>query len=106
MIVKEISPLEMKEWSEQGKEFQLIDVRESHEIDIVSLGGMHIPMAEVPERLAEIRRDLPIVVHCRSGARSAAICTFLSNSGFENVFNLKGGILAYAREVDPSLPTY
>lgn len=106
MTTKEISALEMKAWMDQGKEFQLIDVRESYETEIVSIGGVHIPMGEIPGRLEEIRRDVPLVIHCRSGARSAAICSFLSSSGFEDVYNLKGGILAYAHEVDPSLPTY
>lgn len=106
MNIKEISPLEMKEWMDQGKEFQLIDVREAHEVDIVSIGGTHIPMAEIPNRTDEVRRDIPVIIHCRSGVRSAAICSFLGSSGFEQVYNLKGGVLAYAREVDPSLPSY
>jgi rhodanese-related sulfurtransferase len=106
MNIKEISPLEFKAWKDQGKEVQLIDVRELHEVETVSIGGLHIPMAEVPSRMDEISRDVPVVVHCRSGARSAAICSFLEQSGYENVYNLKGGIIAYAQQIDPSLPTY
>jgi rhodanese-related sulfurtransferase len=104
MNIKEITPIEMQEWKSLSKEFQLIDVREAHEIEIANIGGTHIPMGEVPSRTEELRKDIPVIIHCRSGARSGAICSFLETLGFSNVYNLKGGILAYAKEIDPSLP--
>lgn len=88
----------------QNKEHQLIDVREPHEYETANLNGLNIPMGEVMERLNEIRRDVPVIVHCRSGARSAAIVNALEqNADFNNLSNLKGGILAWIAEIDPNL---
>lgn len=86
------------------EEFQLIDVREPYEAQICSIGGTLIPMGEIVERLSEIRKDVPVVVHCRSGARSSAVINALSSRyGFTNLINLKGGILGYGREVDDGM---
>lgn len=86
------------------EEFQLIDVREPYEAQICSIGGTLIPMGEIVERLTEIRKDVPVVVHCRSGARSSAVINALSSRyGFTNLINLKGGILGYGREVDDGM---
>jgi adenylyltransferase/sulfurtransferase len=102
--MEQISAAELKEWREAGKEFQLIDVREPYEAEICNLGGTLIPVGEVVQRLEEIRRDVPVVVHCRSGARSAAVINALkSRYGFTNLIDLRGGILAYGREVDHSM---
>lgn len=85
---------------------QLIDIRENYEIDIVNIGGEAIPMAAVMSNLDKISKDKKVVIHCRSGARSAAIVQNLDKNGFTNVYNLKGGILAWAREIDTNLPSY
>jgi adenylyltransferase/sulfurtransferase len=64
-------------------------------------------MGEVMDRVEEIKKDIPVVVHCRSGARSRAVIEALQNNfKYTNLFNLKGGILAWANEIDQSLPTY
>lgn len=92
---------------ESGEEYELIDVREKDEYDFVNLSGRLIPMGIVPERVSEIPKDKKVVVMCRSGQRSANIIHFLEASyGYENLYNLRGGILAYSDEVDQSLPKY
>jgi adenylyltransferase/sulfurtransferase len=86
---------------------QVIDVREPHEWDIVHLDQARlIPLATLPAHLHEYDRDASIVVHCKSGARSAKATQLLKDAGFRNVKNLEGGILRWAQEIDSSLPTY
>jgi adenylyltransferase/sulfurtransferase len=105
--MKEISPKELKKMIDSKEEFQLIDVREQDEVDIATLGGEHIPMADVMNEVARISRDKKVIVHCRSGKRSAAVIHALeANHGFTNLYNLQGGILAYADEVDQQLTKY
>ena len=90
-----------------GETFQLIDVREPHEFDICNLNGELIPLGEVVTEAERIRKDIPVIIHCRSGARSAAAVNELEKRfGYDNLYNLKGGILAYAKEIDNSLATY
>ncbi|MFT3885458.1 MAG: rhodanese-like domain-containing protein [Flavobacteriales bacterium] len=102
--MKEITPQELKRMRDAHEDFQLIDVREPYEAEACTIGGTLIPLGEVVDRLAEIRKDVPVVVHCRSGSRSAAMINALSaRYGYANLINLKGGILGYGREVDPSL---
>jgi adenylyltransferase/sulfurtransferase len=102
--MKEISVHELKAMQQAGEDFQLIDVREPHENEQANLGGELIPMAEIPHNIHRISRDKKVVIHCRSGGRSGNIIQWLEkNHGFENLYNLKGGILAWAREIDPSL---
>lgn len=87
-----------------GEAFQLIDVREPYEAELCTIGGELIPLGTIVDRIAEVRKDVPVVVHCRSGARSAAVINALSSRyGFDNLVNLKGGIVGYGREVDPAL---
>lgn len=94
-----ITVTELKSLQDAGTEFQLIDVREEHEFDEANLGGILIPMGEVMNRLGEIRKDVQVVVHCRSGARSASIINALeSQHGYTNLYNLQGGILAYINQ--------
>ncbi len=105
--MKEITVQELKSKLDANETIQLIDVREPHEYDICNLKGELIPMGEILNESDKISRDVPVVIHCRSGARSAAIVTQLEKHfGFTNLFNLKGGILAYAKEIDNSLPLY
>ncbi len=85
----------------------LIDVREPREWDIARLPQARlIPRGELPHRLGELNQADEILVHCRSGVRSADAVRFLREMGFRKAKNVKGGILAWAREIDPSLPTY
>jgi rhodanese-related sulfurtransferase len=84
----------------------LIDVREEHEVEICEIGGLHIPMGEVMDNLDKISKEKQVVIHCRSGARSGAVCNQLEAIGYGNVYNLKGGILAWANEIDSSVTKY
>jgi sulfur-carrier protein adenylyltransferase/sulfurtransferase len=102
--MKEITPAELKHMQDGQQAFQLVDVREPYEAEACSIGGTLIPMGTVLEHVDAIRRDVPVVVHCKSGARSAAVINALSSRyGFTNLINLKGGILAYGREVATDL---
>ena len=105
--MKEISVSELKKMKDENQDFQLIDVREAHEFEIAQMGGELIPMGEVMDNVVRISKDKPVIIHCRSGARSAAIINALeAQHGFTNLHNLKGGILAWANEIDPSLAKY
>lgn len=98
--MKEITSRELKQLTDSNADFQLIDVREQHEFDEANLNGKLIPMGEVMDHLAEIAKDKQVVVHCRSGKRSATVINALeSQHGYTNLYNLKGGILAYIDEV-------
>lgn len=102
--MKEITPVELQVWREQGTAHQLIDVREPYEAQVCSIGGTLIPMGEIVDRLGELKKDVPVVIHCRSGARSGAVISALAERyGFTNLINLSGGILAFGKEVDHEL---
>jgi rhodanese-related sulfurtransferase len=103
--MKEITVQELKKLMDSKADFQLIDVREPYEYDVCNLGGELIPMADVPNNTDRIATDKQVVMHCRSGRRSGDILLWLEkNHGFDNLYNLKGGILAWARDIDPSMP--
>lgn len=105
--MKEVTVQELKAMIDSGADFQLIDVREPHEYDICNLGGELIPQGELPHQVEKVSRDKKVIVQCRSGARSGNMVNWLEkNHGFTNLYNLKGGILAWAREIDPTMPTY
>jgi rhodanese-related sulfurtransferase len=106
-MVREISPAEFVARRERGDAMVLLDVREPFELAIASVpGAVHIPMGQVPERLAELDPASEIVVMCKAGGRSLQVARFLESRGYGSVANLTGGTLAWSREVDPSLPTY
>ena len=105
--VPEITPIELKRMMDEGRPFRLVDVREPHEFDICRIpGSVLIPLGDVPKRLNELDSAEEIVVHCRSGQRSARAVELLRKSGFRRIHNLKGGILAWSDQVDPSVPKY
>jgi adenylyltransferase/sulfurtransferase len=106
--VPEITVQELKHRLDDGLgNAVLIDVREPYEWDIVRIPNAKlIPKATVPDHFAELGQASEVFVHCRSGARSADVVQLMLESGFTNVRNVKGGVLAWAREIDPSLPTY
>jgi adenylyltransferase/sulfurtransferase len=104
--VPQITVKELKGRRDAGEDVFLLDVREPYEYQIAQIGGTLIPQNDVPQRLAEIPRDREIVVQCRSGARSQRIAEFLKQSGYTQVVNLAGGILAWSDEVDPSVQKY
>lgn len=99
-MMKEVTPTELKQLIENKKDFQLIDVREEYEFDEMNMNGQLIPMGEVMENIEKIAKDKQVVIHCRSGKRSATVINALETQhGFTNLYNLKGGILAYIEEV-------
>ena len=105
--LKEITVRELYDWQVKGEKFQLIDVREPHEYDIVNIGAELIPLATVAENAGRIDTDKKVVIHCKMGGRSAkAIRELEEKFGFTNLYNLKGGILAYIDEVKPELTKY
>jgi molybdopterin/thiamine biosynthesis adenylyltransferase/rhodanese-related sulfurtransferase/molybdopterin converting factor small subunit len=104
----EISVADLKARYDRGEKPTLIDVREPFEWDISNLeqyGAKSIPMKQIPASLDQLKKGEEIIVHCRSGGRSANVVDFLRAQGY-NAFNLEGGILAWAREIDPSMKPY
>jgi adenylyltransferase/sulfurtransferase len=105
--MKEVTVQELKKMRDSGEDFQLIDVREPHEYDICNLEGELIPMSEIPYNVDKISKDKKVVIHCRSGKRSGDMLLWLEkNHNFTNLYNLKGGVLAWSKEIDPEMPTY
>lgn len=105
--MKEVNVQELKTMIDNKEDFQLIDVREEHEFDTCNLNGKLIPMGEILDHVAEISKDKKVVIHCRSGKRSGNVITLLEqNHGFTNLYNLNGGILAWAAEIDPTMASY
>ena len=104
--VKEITVQELKQKMDAKEDFQLIDVREKHEYDFVNLGAELIPLNSVLDNVEKFSRDKQVIIHCKGGVRSAKAIQALEEKGFINLYNLKGGIVAYAKEVDESLPVY
>jgi rhodanese-related sulfurtransferase len=106
-MVNEISPTELKRRRDAGTGPVVVDVREKWELDTASIPQvLHIPMAEIPARIGELDASQEIVVMCRSGGRSMQVAQFLARNGFRSVANLTGGILAWSRDVDPSVRAY
>jgi adenylyltransferase/sulfurtransferase len=104
-----ITALELKEMIDTGKDFALIDVREPNEYEIVSIpGAVLIPKDRIlsGEALAEIPQDKPVVLHCKTGVRSAEALSALHQAGFRDAVHVGGGVIAWAKQVDTSLPTY
>ena len=106
--MQEITATELKQRLDNGDDIQIIDVREPNEVAIGRIpNSTHIPLAQVLNRKDEIDRSRDTVVHCKMGGRSARAIDALQRSGFEgNLINLKGGIIAWSNEVDPSVPKY
>ena len=89
------------------EDFQLIDVRETFEYEMSNLNGLNIPLAGLLLEADQISKDKPVIMQCRSGARSAAAINQLEKQfGFTNLYNLKGGILAWKAEFEPDMPVY
>jgi sulfur-carrier protein adenylyltransferase/sulfurtransferase len=104
--VPEIGPEELKAKLDAGDDVFILDVREPHEFQICNLGGHLVPLGDLPARMNQLDSSREIVVHCRSGVRSAKAVTLLQQAGFGKVKNLTGGILAWSDKVDPSVPKY
>jgi len=108
-VVPEITATELKERLDAGDSLVLVDVREPFESEIVDLpeqGQARIPTGEFQARSGELSADDELVIYCRSGARSARVVAMLNAQGYERVLNLRGGVLAWRTEVDPTLRAY
>ena len=105
--IGEITVQELKEEQDAGRDILVLDVRNPYELDICRLEGSYlIPLGELMERVAELNPNQDIVVHCKSGARSAEAIRRLKTRGFVKLRNLTGGILAWADQIDPAMPKY
>ncbi|HEV7683653.1 MAG TPA: rhodanese-like domain-containing protein [Pyrinomonadaceae bacterium] len=104
----EITATELKQRLDNGDDIQIVDVREDDEVAIARLpNSIHIPLAQVVNRMSEIDPARETVVHCKMGGRSARAIEALQRSGFTgNLTNLAGGITAWSNNVDPSVPKY
>lgn len=106
--MEEITSTELKQRLDKGEDIQIIDVREDDEFAIARIpNSVHIPLAQVLNRMDEIDPNRETVVHCKGGGRSARAIEALQRSGFKGkLVNLKGGITGWSNEVDPSVPKY
>ena len=105
--MKQISPHAAAKLLEEQPDAVLLDVREAAELEAAAIArAMHIPMQEVPQRLAELDPASTILCMCHLGGRSAMVAEYLAQQGYEKVLNVAGGIDAWAAEIDPSLPRY
>lgn len=107
--MNQLHPLELKAWLEHPARKQplLVDVREVWEYQYCHIeGSLLIPLRQIPERLAELDPEAEIVVICHHGVRSYRACLFLEQAGFARVYNLQGGVEAWARDADPAMRKY
>ncbi len=103
----EISVQSLEEKINNKDNFLLIDVREKHELEICKISeSVHIPMSEIPENISSINASNDIIVMCKSGIRSHKVCEFLREQGFSNVYNLEGGIIKWALDIDTEMKIY
>ena len=105
--IKEISVQSLNKKINNNEDFSLIDVREHKELKISKISqAIHIPMNTIPDNLNQIPYEKTIIIMCKSGGRSAQVCKYLNNKGYSNIYNLKGGIISWALEIDSTLDTY
>lgn len=107
--MKSLTAAELADWlaDERRQRPLLLDVREPWETQICAIPGSEcVPMREVPAAIERLDRERPIVCICHHGTRSAHVAMFLLRQGFDDVYNLTGGVDAWARQVDPAMPVY
>ncbi|MDC0145387.1 rhodanese-like domain-containing protein [bacterium] len=105
--IKEISVQSLNKKINNNEKISLIDVREDEELKISKISqSIHIPMKTIPDNLNQISSDKTIIIMCKTGGRSAQVCEYLSNQGYSNVYNLKGGIISWALEIDSTVDIY
>lgn len=107
--MRQLTAAELKAWLDDPARERpvLLDVREPWEVQICALpDAVHVPMREVPARAGEIDPEAPVVAICHHGARSMQVAVFLERNGYSNTYNLAGGVDAWAKTVDPSMPVY
>ncbi len=106
MTVPDISVQELDALRKANADVFILDVRNPDEYAVCNLGGHLIPLNELPERLNELNPEQHIVIHCHAGGRSRRATEYLMQQGFKQVFNLRGGITAWANEIDPKMAKY
>ena len=94
---------DLKKLRDESADFVLIDVREPREYEVSHLDGKLIPLGQLAGRMDELDKDAHVVVHCRSGGRSAKAVELLRGAGFDNAWNVQGGLLAWAERIEPGL---
>ncbi len=105
--MKNLTATELNEWKKLGTIHLLIDVRESYEVETCAIGGINIPMADVFSNIDKIPKDIPVVIHCKSGRRSCAVIHALETKyHYTNLYSLEGGIMAWIENIDHSLVKY
>ena len=105
--IKEIDALTLKKQIDSHADIELIDVREEYEVEICKIkDSTHIPMNQIPNHLNDLDNKKKLIIICKSGVRSYHVCQFLHQEGFKNIYNLKGGIINWALEIDNSLELY
>jgi len=106
-MVREMSVAELKARRDRGENPLVLDVREPWELQLASIPNVvHVPMNELPGRIAEFSRDTETIVMCHAGGRSLRVAHFLLSQGFTHVANLSGGISAWSESVDATVPQY
>jgi len=90
--MNQLTPNELKEWTVSRKDFMLVDIREDWEREAFNIGGLHIPLGELMSRVNELPKDIDIVLYCEKGIRSVIAIQRLEEAGFNNLFNLSGGM--------------
>lgn len=106
MIVPDISVHELDDLRKADADIFILDVRNPDEYELCNLGGHLIPLNELPTRLNELNPEQHIIIHCHAGGRSRRATEYLMEQGFKKVFNLRGGITAWANEIDPKMAKY
>lgn len=106
--MRQMSPRELQDYLAQAENPPLLlDVREPWEYEHCHIGGSQLlPMGQIPTAYQDLNAEGEIVVICHHGVRSQQVCGFLDRAGFQHVINLTGGVDAWARDVDPHMPTY
>ena len=104
--MKSVNAYELNGLIQNNEDFTLLDVREPHELEIAQIKhDVHIPMGQIPDRHSELDKGKRIIVMCHGGVRSARVCSYLTDHGFDAI-NFTGGISAWSREIDPSVTEY
>ena len=107
MKYSEITVQELKLRMDKDPDLQILDVREAFEVTLASIEGtIRIPMNSVPSRIEELDPNKELIIHCKSGIRSARVCDYLANNNFIKLVNVKGGIKAWSLNIDDSVPLY
>lgn len=106
MSIPEITVQQLHALRESNADILILDVRNPDEYALCNLGGQLIPLGDLAANMNKLNREQQIIVHCHAGGRSRSATAFLLEQGFKHVYNLHGGITAWAKEIDPNMLTY